>query len=131
MGFFVLVLGCGGGAKPMLPVTGKVTYLGMALHGGTLVFTPDTSRGADGPIALGDIRADGTYTLRTGKAYGAAPGWYRVTVAAVSSQTEMSPGQPYRIPLSLIPEKYRDPELSQLICEVKADKLNSFNFNLE
>jgi hypothetical protein len=128
---FALALGCKEGPKGALPVTGKVNYKGMPLAGGTIVFTPDASHGNSGDIALGEIHLDGTYTLRTGKNSGVAPGWYRVTVAALSTQGVALPGQPYSIPQSLLPERYRDPEQSNLACEIKPDRSNVIDFNLD
>ena len=128
-GALVWVL-CHGGAAPFQPVSGKVTYHGLPVQTGTIVFTPDAARGTHGPLAMAEIRPDGTYLLKTGDATGASPGWYRVTVASVSTFTSGMPGQAYRIPQSLLPEKYRDPELSQLGCEIKA-KTNSIDFDLE
>jgi len=122
--------GCHGGSAPLQPVSGKVTYHGVPVQTGTIVFTPDAARGTSGPLAVAEIRPDGTYLLKTGEAGGAAPGWYRVTVASVSTFTSPVPGQSYRIPQSLLPERYRDPELSQLACEIKA-KANSIDFDLE
>src|SRR5262245_48896447 len=58
--------GCKGGSAPLQPVTGKVTYHGTLVQTGVIVFTPDTARGGSGPLALGQIRPDGTYTLKTG-----------------------------------------------------------------
>ena len=55
-------------------------------------------------LGLLDSPSDGTYVLKTGEAAGASPGWYRVTVASVSIFPAV-PGQPYRIPQSLLPEK--------------------------
>jgi hypothetical protein len=129
LGFFSF--GCDGGANIFLPVTGKVTYQGLALQGGIIVFTPDGSRGGHGAMAVGEIQPDGTYSLRTEKAFGAAAGWYRVTVATASVGTIPSPGQRFHVPPSLLPEKYRDPDLSRLVCEVKPDRANSIDFNLD
>ena len=120
---------CHGGAAPLQPVTGRITYHGQPVQTGTIVFTPDAGRGTHGPLAMAEIRPDGTYVLKTGEAAGASPGWYRVTVASVSIFPAV-PGQPYRIPQSLLPEKYRDPDLSQLSCEIQA-KANSIDFALE
>jgi hypothetical protein len=131
LAFFILLAGCDGGSSPLLPVSGKVTYRGSAVPGGIIVFTPDSSRGGHGAIAMGEIHADGTYSLRTDQTFGASPGWYRVTVAAVSSDSVSSAGQRYGIPPSLLPDKYRDPELSRLVCEIKPDRANSIDFNLD
>ena len=32
---------------------------------------------------------------------------------------------------SILPEKYRDPELSLLACEIKPDRPNQLDFNLD
>jgi hypothetical protein len=125
-----LMAGCQQGTGPLTPVHGKVTYRGIALQGGTIVFAPDASRGGSGPLALAEIQPDGSYTLRSGEAYGAVSGWHRVTVAAVYTPGATA-GQHFAVPLSVVPDRYRDPQLSGLICEVKADLPNVFNFNLE
>lgn len=104
-------------------VSGKVLYRGAQLPGGLVVFTPDASRGAGGPIAFGKIREDGSYTLFTGESEGASAGWYRVSVAALV---------PAHVPpLSILPEKYRDPTSSLLTCEIRADRPNHLDFNLD
>jgi hypothetical protein len=126
-----ILSGCDGGSNPLLPVSGKVSYKGSVLQSGIIVFTPDNSRGGHGAMALGEIQADGTYNLRTEKAFGAAAGWYRVTVAAVGSDAIALPGQRFGVPASLLPERYRDPELSRLVCEIKPDRANSVDFNLD
>jgi len=128
---FIILSGCDGSGNPLLPVSGKVSYQGAALQGGIIVFTPDSSRGAHGAIAVGEIQADGSYSLRTDKAFGAGAGWYRVTVAAVSAEAVALPGHRYGVPPSLVPEKYRDPELSRLACEIKPDRANCIDINLE
>jgi hypothetical protein len=121
--------GCGEPAGALLaPVHGTVTYRGEPVTGGVIVFVPDASRGSDGPLATGEIGPDGGYHLDTGKTAGAAGGWYRVTVAAVDRNAL---GADRGVPHSLLPEKYRDPELSGLICEVKPGRANTLNFRLE
>jgi hypothetical protein len=122
--------GCGQPSLPLAPVHGKISYNGMLLQNGTVVFTPDASRGTTGPQSHAEIQSDGSYTLRSGKAYGAVPGWHRVTVAAVSASAPAGNGEPFSVPQSLLPDRYRDPQLSKLVCEVKADQPNVFEFNL-
>lgn len=127
----LLLGGCGAPEAPELaPVRGKVCYRGQALTTGTIVFAPDPTRGPPGPLATATIRADGTYQLKSGDAAGAAPGWHRVTVVAVAEGAAVK-GQRFTVPRSLVPEKYRDPELSGLSCEVKGGQENTINFNLE
>ncbi len=119
-----LALGCDGERGVSAPwlarVHGKVYRQGVPLQGGTIVFIPDAGRGGEGPLARAEIQPDGTYTLRTGDAHGAVPGFHRVTVLATD--------QPGAAPLS---RKYRDPELSGLEREVKPGQDNTINFDLE
>jgi hypothetical protein len=135
LALFVLGAGC---QRPTTfhAVSGKVTYRGAALTNGVVVFTPDASRGERGPIALGTIREDGTYTLTTGETPGAGPGWYRVTVAAFAGPAPQgaaqgAPPDRFQPPVPLLPEKYRDPELSHLRCEIKSNHANTIDLNLD
>jgi hypothetical protein len=115
----------------MIPVHGKVSYRGSTLGSGTIVFTPDASRGHDGALARAVIEPDGSYRLRTDHGDGAAPGWYRITIMAVEMLDRPADGQPYAMPRSLIPEKYRDPELAGLVREIKAGSDNRIDIDLD
>jgi len=121
------LIGCQQKPATLNQVSGKVLYKGTLLRDGVIVFSPDTGRGESGPIAYGTIKADGTYTLKTADAPGAAAGWYRVTISSEANNS--APFDP--APVSRIPEKYRDPQLSQLQCEVKANRDNHLDFNLD
>ena len=123
--------GCGSGPAPLAAVRGKVSYRGVLLTAGTIVFTPDAARGGRGEIAFADIQPDGSYALKTGDSYGAVPGWHRITVCSLLPATATPPGQSPAIPLSLLPPRYRDPQLSGLACEVKADRGNNIDFQLD
>ncbi|MFO0970250.1 MAG: hypothetical protein U0793_32275 [Gemmataceae bacterium] len=125
-----LLVGCRRGPEPLTPVQGKVTYKGLPVTNGTIVFTPDGAKGGAGRIAFGKIGPDGAYALMTGEAQGATPGVYRVTVVSLANTDEPKAGERFRVPLSLLPEKYRDPELSELSCEVKASKTNVLDIAL-
>jgi hypothetical protein len=126
----VLLPGCKRGAAPLTPVQGKVSFKGMPVTGGTIVFTPDSSRGASGKIAFGKLGTDGAYALLTGEAKGASPGAYRVTLVSLTSDDAPAAGDRFKAPLSMLPDKYRDPELSELVCEVKENKTNVLDFDL-
>jgi hypothetical protein len=127
----LLAGGCGGGGtSPLATVKGKVLYRGRPLPTGTIVFAPDSVRGNHGPLARAAIQPDGSYALQTDDVPGAAPGWYRVTVIALDA-TAATSGQSFAVPHSLLPDKYRDPQLSGLSCEVKPERVNGINFNLE
>lgn len=64
---FALVAGCGRGNSNLAPVTGKVTYNGELVTGGTLIFSPVGGE-SPGKPATAEIRADGTYVLTTDEA---------------------------------------------------------------
>jgi hypothetical protein len=122
--------GCDSGTGHLVAVRGKVSYQGTSIRRGTIVFTPDSERGASGPIARADIQPDGSYVLSTGDQPGAAAGWYRVTITALEAGLSEAEGsfQPAR---SYLPERYRDPELSGLVCQVRDVPDNSIDFNLD
>jgi hypothetical protein len=123
----LMLAGCSNKPTALNQVSGKVFYKGAPLNTGLIVFSPDAGRGENGKIAFSKIKEDGAYALYTGDAPGVTAGWYRVTIASLSGSTTS-----YDSPLtSLIPDKYRDPQLSQLQCEVKANRDNHLDFNLD
>jgi hypothetical protein len=127
-----LAVGCPTSSDgPLVAVTGRINYKGASLQSGYVVFVRDTNKGEQGPIAIGKIGFDGSYTLMTGDpaAAGAHPGHYRVTIAAVAPGTPL-PGQNSAFPQMIIPTKYCDPDLSKLECEVKPHQANTINFDL-
>jgi hypothetical protein len=127
----LILAGCGGSTPTLAPVTGTVNYLGRPVPGGTIVFTPDPTRGGRGPLAHAEIQPDGKFTLSSGDAPGAVVGWHRVTVLAVQDAGPSAAGQGFLIPRSLLPEKYRSPDLSGLAREIKAGQANVVNIDLE
>jgi hypothetical protein len=128
---WLLLSGCRSGSTPLAAVQGKVTYRGEPLRGGTIVYTPDASRGTRGELAWGEIQQDGSYTLKTGAAAGAATGWHRVTVSSTLPPGAPAPGHLFSFPPSVLPTHDRDPRASVLTCEVKPDRPNTINFQLE
>jgi hypothetical protein len=126
----VLAAACNGEPEPQVIVRGKITYRGVPLSTGIIVFAPDSSRGSRGPLAQAEVEGDGTYHLKTADGPGAIPGWYRVTVVAVGADTAPS-GHRFGAPRFLLPDKYRDPEMSGLSREVRAGQENCIDFNLE
>lgn len=123
----------GGCERPpqFAPVSGKVYYRGVPLRSGTIVLTPDPQRGTRGPLAWAAIQSDGSYTPRSDDQPGAVVGWHRVTVLAVEAERSTAAGGVLVPPRSLVPEKYRDPHLSGLRCEVQAGRDNRIDFQLE
>ncbi len=122
------VLGCGHDEQ-RTPVRGRVFFHGQPLPGGTIVFTPDAERGGRGPLAYGEIDAEGHYTLRSGDKLGVVPGWHRVTIAPPS--LAVASGQAASRPAVELPRKYSDPEQSGLLREVRTGKSGEQDFHLE
>lgn len=123
----ILLTGCSKKSTTLNKVTGRVFFKGAPLQTGLIVFIPDATRGESGKIGFSKIGPDGSYAIFTGDAPGVTSGWYRVTVAGLTSQ-----GQSYDPPVGTqIDPKYRDPALSQLQCEVKANRDNNLDFNLD
>jgi hypothetical protein len=114
----VMLAGCGGDAEPLADVEGCVYYHGVPLAGGTIVFSPDPSRGGSGPLARAEIGTDGHFQLRSGDRAGAAVGWHRITIAATGKQ------------LADWPRHFCDPEQSGLCREVKPGT-NTIDLRLE
>ena len=126
----LLFVGCGRG--PLVPVQGKVSYKGYTLQSGVIVFSPDTTRGMRGQIAVGKIRDDGTFSLYTGDNPGVSAGWYRVTVASLAPPGYAAPSAGrFDFPQSIVPEKYHDPDMSMIACEVKGNRQNTIDVSLE
>jgi hypothetical protein len=123
--------GCGDSSARLSAVHGKVSLKGVPLPGGTIVFTPDPTWGASGPLARAEIQHDGTYVLMTGDAIGAVSGRHRVTVVALDPTVSAAAPRPFEAPRSLVNPKYRDPEKSGLACEVKPGQDNHLDFDLE
>jgi hypothetical protein len=114
--------GCGPDTDEKVPVRGTVFYHDRPLAGGTIVFTPDPERGGRGPLALGEVGQDGTYTLQTEGRPGAVIGCHRVTIAP--AKTDSPPDFP-------LPRRYSDPEHSGLNREVQPGKPNVIDFHLD
>ncbi len=127
----LLLAGCGTSTPPLAEVSGTVTYHGQPLPGGVVIFTPDESKGSTGPIATATIQPDGRFTLQTGPTPGAVAGWHRVSVVSVSETDPTPAGYQFAIPTSLIPERYRNPDLSGLSREVHRGEKNVLAINLD
>jgi hypothetical protein len=124
--FLVLAIFAAAGCQePPAPVAvkGRVLYRDWPLTHGLIVFSPDSSRGSSGPMARAEIQA-GFYNLRDQSGQTVPAGYYRVTVAAIEADG-IGPGR------SLLPDKYRDPRLSGLVCEIKGGQENQIDFNLQ
>jgi hypothetical protein len=125
----LLLASCGGGAGenlPVVPASGKVTYMGAALDGATLVFAP-----ADGKhVGTALSGSDGAFSITMNNQSGALPGTYKVLVTKMLfSEPKLAPGEHVPTPgesKSLIPEKYgklESTDLSVTIPEAGTDAI--------
>jgi hypothetical protein len=119
----LIVAGCQKDPAPVA-VKGRVLYRDWPLAHGLIVFSPDSSRGSFGPLARAEIQDGGFYNLKDQSGQVVEAGWYRVTVAAIEADG-IGPGR------SILPNKYRDPRLSGLVCEIKGGQENQIDFNLQ
>ena len=70
--------GCGSGQLGTAPVSGKVSFNGAPVPGGTITFYP-AGEGGDSRPASGAVNPDGTFSLTTYEpGDGAVPGKYKV-----------------------------------------------------
>jgi hypothetical protein len=127
----LLAAGCERDDPLPAPVHGRVFYQGSPLSHGSIVFTPDPDRGGSGPLARGNIQADGTYTLTTDGRKGAPAGWHRVSIVAVETSSTRPRSTEFAEVRSLLPRKYAAPDLSGLEALVKAGEDNVIEFRLE
>jgi hypothetical protein len=126
----VCLAGCRERERELAPVRGTVYHEGKPLAGGTIVFAPDADRGGHGPLAVGEIHSDGTFTLHTGDRPGAVPGWHRITVMDASPRAD--PGQSHKADRRpRLPLEYSDPDRSGQRYEVEAGRSNVLELHLD
>lgn len=143
----LLLTGCGssGPAEPVLELvetTGKVTLDGKPLPDAQVTFLFQGSP-PKGFIASGaTTEADGTFTLQTGSKFGTVVGSYKVIVSKVAapdgsaikidpaSGMDLAQLQASGQAQELVPERYSNPESTELEATVKKDGTNDFNFPL-
>lgn len=118
--------GCGGAYNSS--VSGVVTLDGAAVPRGTVTYHPT----AGGPAAYAPIRADGSYTIFTGREEGLPSGEYQVTVAAneASAQLVSKDGGPMPAGKAITPLWYRSKDTSGLKFNVESGS-NEINLELK
>jgi hypothetical protein len=114
-GFLCVLAGCDRG-ETTVPVEGKVLVDGQPLTSGTVIFTPDASRGNTSQHEpRGQLDAKGVYRANLSKDRGGVPpGWYKISISA---QRLKDPNDPYSY-VSVIPTKFAKPETSGLALQV-------------
>lgn len=139
-GIFALSTGCDNGPE-VAPVHGHVTYKGTPVPTGTVTFYPTQG----GRPAVGNIKADGSYTLsRKEPGDGVVVGEYTVTVEAreavqpgdvqqaksLADEAMAEPiGKTTAPPKDLVPAKYSMVETSGLTATVNSGS-NQIDFDL-
>jgi hypothetical protein len=118
-----LLPGCAPPREALVAVSGAVTVEGEPLPLGWVTYYPDAAKGNTSThLPWGEISKDGAYELSTNGKPGAAPGWYKVVVAATRDAIPVKPprtadGKPWR-PRWLTHEKYTKPSTTDLEVEV-------------
>ncbi|WP_425400752.1 hypothetical protein [Aeoliella sp.] len=128
------LLGCGSGTKRGAKVSGTVVVDGELAHSGTVTFHPTEP----GPLAVGRILADGSFTVRTGQGDlsdvdggTVTPGEYKVTIVVTAESGEkIGESGPPKAGPRLTAAKYASSETSGLVRTVNPGD-NLFVFKLE
>jgi len=126
------LLGCGGGDDdfPTAPVSGKVSYNGQAVKGGTLTFAPIPKKAGEnaGKAASATVGDDGTYTLTTYKTDdGAVIGKHKISYSPPPDAGSESPAEGQHAKPK--PNPYAGLKPKQAEVEVE-DKKNEINIDL-
>ncbi len=128
----LLLAGCGGGEEhPTAAVTGKVTYKGDPVQGGTLIFAPvaESDKSNPGKPGIANIKDDGTFTVSTyAQEDGAVVGKNNLTFTPPIPEAPATPegGHSQETPKS--PYDGLVPKPSSV--DVKSGETNSFNIEL-
>ncbi len=109
----------------MAPVKGKVTLNGQPIKSGNIMTLPSNGgRGAAAPIG-----PDGSFELKTGTDMGALIGTHKVAVVAYEGTGKSGPEA--GVGKLLVPDRYINPETSDLSIDVKAGEANSPTLDLK
>jgi hypothetical protein len=130
-----VVTACKKSSVKLYPVTGKVLFKGQPAEGAQVVFHPanenatgDSQPSASAPDPYGDVKADGTFTLRTEPSGEGAPaGEYNVMI---SWYTRSDPEDPLSAK-SKLPAKYADPGNPVLKATIKEGNNELAPFDLK
>lgn len=133
------VVGCNSGDASLFPAKGKITYKGQPVADASVTFTHSA-----GHMSVGKSDANGEFTLMTFGKPGAPVGQYKVGIRKQAQRAgapadpkpedmiKMMQGQKgIPEPESLLPDKFGDPNSSNLTATVTEDKAkNDFTFDL-
>lgn len=119
--------GCGSSGPEMARVSGTVTHNGKLVPKGTVSFVATQAGGRN---ATGELDANGSYRLQTEETNdGVLLGDYKVAIYSHAEEIlDYTPKVPIKVE-RLIPEKYENPDTSDLKRTVKSGS-NTFDFEL-
>jgi hypothetical protein len=122
----VVAAGCGKDSGGRRAVSGSVTFQGQPLDHGAIQFL---TSGAVPSAASGAVIRDGRFRIPA--EHGLEPGAYRVLITSPVPLSEVPEGS-MDTPLTheRIPPEYSSAERGQATVEVKAQRNNTFEFNI-
>jgi hypothetical protein len=119
----LLVIACGCRNEPaVVQITGKVTFEGTALKGGSVSYFPE-----EGQFVAGNIDSEGSYTLSV------PPGHYRVAITeTIPLPANWKDGDPLPTEKPRVPARFGNVKSSGLEVTVDTDSsTKSIDFPLE
>ena len=116
----LVAFGCNRGPQ-IRPVSGRVTFQGEPLALGGITFEPVNGRSAFGRVREGEIVDVTTFEPGDGVLVG---------TARVGIQSTTNLGKPVGPHTPLIPPAYFDPNTSNIVVEISADKANELLIEL-
>ncbi len=128
--FISILCGCGSSkqssneASEEISIDGRV-YLGnQPMAGGTIVFITDRQMNTAADLIIGHINRDGSFHILNNPESPIQAGRYHLTITEVVDQNSSFVGQEVgnRSPHSHCPDRYRNPDLANLHCELKPGK---------
>jgi hypothetical protein len=112
---FIMLAGCGW-VPWVSTANGTVTFSdGAAVSWGVIEFVPEPAD-PTGAVARGEIKADGSFSLATGKRTGLVAGTYRVVI--VQTISPVMTAAKHRHTLPRVDSRYSSAESTPLVVEV-------------
>lgn len=145
LAFLVLVTGCNKMDTNTVSASGVVTYAGSPVEGAEVVFIPKDPTSPDTKPARGTTDNGGQFTVKTYftsdvDTRGVRPGDYIVTIQKLAAPEGMTMDEwqianmedPTSVPplRSLVPEKYKNIQTSELTATIEKNGKNEFTFQL-
>jgi hypothetical protein len=126
----VLLAGCRA-EPPLGRVTGQVTFQGVAVGEGSVVFTDDSQ----GVSYVSDLDADGRFAFQVAQGHGLPPGTYGVAIRPPRpnkpSLEFVAANYKAKTECPNIPKKYREHKTSGLSVVVKAGANEPYVFDMK